>query len=610
MPLTPITSTLTPEQRQEANRLVREARRGRYKKYAYHYLKERHTALETMAYINNRFNCHWPISYFKKLYVAMNALNLIRPQHTLVPRQPVGINLVERHTVEPATITLPLPTNPNSEVERRQRESDLQIIARAQRSRILRVAFRALQRGETLGRAVIEVRRASSAPERWPTSQVTELAGAMTRLQLIHRPVIVAEQSTASSLANATATPVIPIQPTSAPTNLNSDETYEDYEVQTDAEVVRTRLTPRHRFVRIEDRVRDDGTRIWRVVFRRRSPRPIFDDPRYNPILQRGRVRIQDTSPQHIFDINSPIEDFHLNRTRPTSTQPRPRPVIEPTDEATGTSAFNLNVIDFDQQATFGVEIEFLRPSSLTHSNIARKLTAIGIETQTEAWNHDDEHRDRNGLLTRTYWKMSTDGSVHSHLSGYEGRNELVSPILKGVEGLKQIEKVCKVLVENNCMVNKTCGLHVHHGCKHMHGRLAEKVARNALVVYHKYRSTFDKIMPKSRRNNQYAHHLTPNEIRLLRDRLECTTNRYRVVNIQSFWRHGTLEFRQHSGTLEFPKIVNWIKLTQKIMAKAKELVNNDIWNYQFREFDVELGLQTELKTYIENRIQKFAMVA
>jgi len=117
----------------------------------------------------------------------------------------------------------------------------------------------------------------------------------------------------------------------------------------------------------------------------------------------------------------------------------------------------------------------------------------------------------------------------------------------------------------------------------------------------------FNKMMPKSRRNNQYARNFTSAEMRTLRERLECTSNRYKVVNIQSFWRHGTIEFRQHSGTIETQKIINWIKITQRVMIRAKELVTNDIWTYSFRRFENELHFCPEIKSYIEARYIKFA---
>ena len=45
--------------------------------------------------------------------------------------------------------------------------------------------------------------------------------------------------------------------------------------------------------------------------------------------------------------------------------------------------------------------------------------------------------------------------------------------------------------------------------------------------------------------------------------------HRYCKVNLKSFRRHGTIEFRHHSGSTDFEKISNWIILTQAIVERA-----------------------------------------
>ena len=41
---------------------------------------------------------------------------------------------------------------------------------------------------------------------------------------------------------------------------------------------------------------------------------------------------------------------------------------------------------------------------------------------------------------------------------------ELVSPILKGYEGLRKVKRVLTLLNKNNVYVDRECGLHVHVG--------------------------------------------------------------------------------------------------------------------------------------------------
>lgn len=46
---------------------------------------------------------------------------------------------------------------------------------------------------------------------------------------------------------------------------------------------------------------------------------------------------------------------------------------------------------------------------------------------------------------------------------------------------------------------------------------------------------------------------------------------RYYALNLQSWWKHGTIEIRLHGGTTEFDKIVSWAALWTGIMDFAKK---------------------------------------
>lgn len=100
--------------------------------------------------------------------------------------------------------------------------------------------------------------------------------------------------------------------------------------------------------------------------------------------------------------------------------------------------------LDYTFNRRFGVEVEAY---NCTRERLARELADAGIEVAVEGYNH----------TTRSHWKLVTDGSL-------EGNNtfELVSPILVGEAGLKELEKVCWVLELCDVKVNESCGLHVH----------------------------------------------------------------------------------------------------------------------------------------------------
>ena len=117
----------------------------------------------------------------------------------------------------------------------------------------------------------------------------------------------------------------------------------------------------------------------------------------------------------------------------------------------------DLSTLKNSEYRAFGVEIEFIRKNGMSHSNIAKLIRDKNVECHAEGYNHN----------TRSYWKIVGDSSVSANSAQYNrnmiGSNELVSPILKGAEGFKQIEIICEVLNEAGCEINVTCGLHVHH---------------------------------------------------------------------------------------------------------------------------------------------------
>jgi hypothetical protein len=255
---------------------------------------------------------------------------------------------------------------------------------------------------------------------------------------------------------------------------------------------------------------------------------------------------------------------------------------------------------EIDSQLTFGVEIEFLRPRSVSKSEIANKIKQAGVKCRTESLTHS----------TRNHWKIVSDQSVQTSLRGYEGYNEIVSPILKGTNGLKQLEKVCKVLNELDCKINTSCGLHVHHGCKESFSNPI-KVAKNAAMLYHKFQSKFDRMFPSSRRNNDYASPFSSYDLRIINSQNIRDLNRYHAVNLQAYWRHGTVEFRQHQGSLNYKKISSWIKMTQKIMTRANELTR---WQQTVssvgNQFEQAFNFSTELTNYYQERVHTFRMAA
>ena len=217
----------------------------------------------------------------------------------------------------------------------------------------------------------------------------------------------------------------------------------------------------------------------------------------------------------------------------------------------------------------FGVEIEFFLPYSTNLTDIVTKLNAAGVSTYSAGYTHEVTNR----------WKIVTDGSLYNSGNRNGSGYELVSPPMRGEAGLAQIDKALKVLTEAGCFINKSCGLHVHHEATDLSLDALKKTA----VYYTEAKNVINKFFSKSRVNNQYARNYSSYELDDLNAKSSLSSfkdfaryiNRYRTVNFNSYAKYGTIEFRQHHGTLNAKKVRAWVLFTQAVIrcaAKSKVL--------------------------------------
>jgi hypothetical protein len=218
----------------------------------------------------------------------------------------------------------------------------------------------------------------------------------------------------------------------------------------------------------------------------------------------------------------------------------------------------------------FGIEIECLVPGSSMSTlssvaqGVASAFTAAGVPCYYAGYSHA-----RTGQ-----WKIVTDSSI-SAPAGFVGL-EVVSPPL-GDEGLAQIEIVGRELIRMGARVNKSCGLHVHIGARSM----SIPAMKQLVWLYHDYEESIDMLIPPSRRGNLNTYcrsvklTIDRRALELARDITQIQRSisggsRYVKLNIGAFWKHGTVEFRQHSGTVDPVKMSKWVILCQQMVDTAK----------------------------------------
>lgn len=213
----------------------------------------------------------------------------------------------------------------------------------------------------------------------------------------------------------------------------------------------------------------------------------------------------------------------------------------------------------------FGVEIEAFFKHERGIEKLKSLLQGQGIGI---------ENAQRNTQLG--VWKITGDGSISAN-GGYSF--EVVSPILQGQEGVAQLEKVCQALKACGARINKSCGLHIHFDAQGFN----LQTWKNLLINYAKAEEIIDAFMPPSRRenNNTYCksikHHIPAiSRATSIEKIMSIMGNRYKKVNVLSYARHKTIEFRQHSGSIEFEKIKNWILfLHNLVVVSSHKLITN-----------------------------------
>ena len=246
-----------------------------------------------------------------------------------------------------------------------------------------------------------------------------------------------------------------------------------------------------------------------------------------------------------------------------------------------------LPQIDYTFNRRFGIEIEAY---NCTRERLARELREAGINVAVEGYNHD----------TRNHWKLVTDGSLRGN-----DTFELVSPILEGESGLRELEKVCWVLDFCDVKVNESCGLHVHMDA----ADFTMNTWKNLALSYKNIENVINAFMPNTRRDNHYCKSLSRISERRI---LEATTvadlrsafgnDRYHKVNLEAYARHRTVEFRQHGGSTNFTKMSNWVLFLSRMITfaqHAKVEAGETLQNLPF--------LTDDQKTYFKLRTKKLS---
>jgi hypothetical protein len=212
-------------------------------------------------------------------------------------------------------------------------------------------------------------------------------------------------------------------------------------------------------------------------------------------------------------------------------------------------------------EMTFGIEIETVAPDAAVQNDGLR----IGPY--------------RRGIQVPYLpagWKAEADGSIDNSNGGH--RCEIVSPVLRGAEGLAQVAEVVKTLEAKGHRVNASTGVHVHVGWKREwdSAALARLVTITAYVEKGLYAITGTKNRERGRYCGGVRKYGNEKDAKPNLDR-----NRYHALNLTNL-AHGTkdtVEFRVFSGSLNAVKVLGWIQVCLGLVERALSGKRMPKWN-------------------------------
>jgi hypothetical protein len=176
-------------------------------------------------------------------------------------------------------------------------------------------------------------------------------------------------------------------------------------------------------------------------------------------------------------------------------------------------------------------------------------------------------------------WKAERDSSIQAG-SGYMAA-EIVSPVLQGADGLRQLQAVCDWLNSVGAKVNRSTGFHVHVGFRRDDRR---GLRRLVSLVANFEKALFAATGTHSREQGHYCQPVQNDAHyqRAFRDAAIAPGHlpRYHILNLTNLLGYGkpTVEFRVFAGTTNATKAIGYVRLCLGIVEKALTMKKLPKW--------------------------------
>ncbi len=189
------------------------------------------------------------------------------------------------------------------------------------------------------------------------------------------------------------------------------------------------------------------------------------------------------------------------------------------------------------------------------------KININGFKFGIELESNINTNRIKSALKLEEGWRC------HYEHCG----SEIVSPILYGYKGLMSVRRHLKKLWAWQKSIRfNDCGLHVHVDIQHFNFGQAKRL----VLLASRFDQTLFSMMDGTRWNNNYARRCSYDEKKLnkIKTLYELQTiqkhgERYSGLNLHSFSKHGTAEFRYCTGSANWQKIYALISMYLRMVA-------------------------------------------
>lgn len=137
---------------------------------------------------------------------------------------------------------------------------------------------------------------------------------------------------------------------------------------------------------------------------------------------------------------------------------------------------------------------------------------------------------------------------------------------------------------------------------------MSDKHYINIFKNYRMIEDAIDEIMPNSRKgnNSQWCRTLKTYHFDTCASKSDVYNEigtRYTKVNAAAYGRHSTIEFRQHSGTVNYQKVINWVKfLRDLIKFSEKNVLTTEVKHIEDITF-----VSDDVMAYLKERKQQLA---